>query len=91
MSYGPDVSLPGGVELIFILTLSLLLIVGVVVFIVVSSVRSRRVLQEAGLEPLVAQQKTLEQRLSDLEDLRARGVLSESEYAASRAAVLIQS
>lgn len=100
--------LPGSGELIFsgIVALFLLLFVCAVVFIVVSAVRSRRVLREAGLDPLTAQaqiaarfangplaapNKTLEQRLSELEDLRARGVISEIEYATSRAAVLVES
>ena len=97
---------PGGSELLLVGIFALvpLLVVGVVVFVVVSAVRSRRVLAEAGLDPLAAQaqlaarlangplatqQKTLEQRLSELDDLRARGVISESEHAASRAAALL--
>ena len=99
-------NLPGGFELIFIglFALVLLLFVCVMVFVVISSVRSRRVLREAGLDPLTAQaqiaarfangplatqHKTLEQRLSELDDLRTRGVISESEHAASRAAALL--
>jgi hypothetical protein len=77
----------------------------VLVLIVRSSVRSRRVLREHGLDPYAAQAeiavrlaqgplgtpaKTLEQRLTELDDLHHRGVISGEEHAAARHAALVE-
>jgi hypothetical protein len=84
-----------GVVALFVLT--------VVVIVVVSAVRSRRVLRESGLDPLAApaqiaarlahgllgaQQKSLEQRLAELDDLHRRGVITTAEHDAARTAAL---
>ena len=78
-------------------------IVVVLVMGVVSAVRSRKVLRDAGLDPLAAhaqiaarlahgplgaQEKSLEQRLAELDDLHRRGVISSTEHEAARAEAL---
>jgi cytochrome c-type biogenesis protein CcmH/NrfG len=80
-----------------------LFILAVVAFIVTSVLRSRRVLRDSGLDPLAVPAqlaarfaqgrlatpaKTLEQRLSELDDLRARGLISPEEHDAARRAAL---
>lgn len=77
--------------------------VGVLAFIVASIVRSRRALQEAGLDPLAAQAQLagrvanssllapptgVEGRLRELDDLRARRVITAEEYERARATAL---
>lgn len=73
---------------------------------ITSMVRSRRVLRDAGLDPLAAgaeiaarfakgplasAPKSLEVRLAELEDLHRRGVISDTELATARAAALADS
>jgi hypothetical protein len=68
-------------------------------------VRNRRALREVGLDPftagaqltgklmgspLLAPAKTLEQRLAELDDLHARGVISDAEHTSGRAAALAE-
>ena len=83
-----------------------LLVLGGFVLAAVTAVRNRRVLKDAGLDPLAAEaqlavrfaqsgmlapaatRKTLEQRLAELTDLHARGVISDEELAAARARTL---
>jgi hypothetical protein len=75
----------------------------VFVMVVLSAVRSRRVLRDSGLDPLAAhaqiaarlangplatQGKTLEQRLAELDDLHRRGVITAAEHGAARTAAL---
>src|SRR6476646_4370246 len=75
----------------------------VVVMIGISIARNRRVLRDSGLDPLAARAqiaarlsqvpltspaKSLEQRLSELDDLHRRGVITESEHRAARTAAL---
>jgi hypothetical protein len=80
-----------------------LLIVAVGVMVVTGALRSRRVLRDSGLDPLsvpaqiavrlaqgpaAAPAKSLEQRLTELDDLHRRGVISDAEHAAARGAAL---
>jgi hypothetical protein len=82
-----------------------LFIVTVSGFIVTSLVRSRRVLRNNGLDPLAVPAqlavrlargplpipaKSLEARLTELEDLRRRGLITEAEHDAARRAALEQ-
>src|SRR3978361_1466473 len=75
----------------------------VVTFIVTTAIRSRRVLRANGLDPLAAgaqiaarmsrgplatPAQSLEQRLSELDDLHRRGVITDAEYEAARTAAL---
>ncbi|HVQ87533.1 MAG TPA: SHOCT domain-containing protein [Actinomycetes bacterium] len=79
------------------------LFVAVVVFIVVSATRSRAALKAGGLDPLAAEAQlavqaahsgllapaqSLEQRLAELDDLQARGVITADEQQAARAQLL---
>ena len=85
------------------------LLIFVVVFIiavafgVTSAVRSRKVLRDAGLDPMAAQAelaarlargplagpaKSLEQRLIELDDLHRRGLITDAEHGAARSAAL---
>ena len=80
-----------------------LFFVAVVALIVTTALRSRRVLRENGLDPLAAgaqlaarlsrgplatPPQTLAQRLSELDDLHRRGMITEGEYSAARTAAL---
>lgn len=79
------------------------LFVLVVAFMVTSATRGRRVLKQAGLDPLAAEaqlaaraagsqllapQRSLEERLRELDDLRSRGVITDAEHATARATAL---
>jgi uncharacterized membrane protein len=79
------------------------LFVGIVVFMVVAATRSKRALEAGGLDPLAAEAqlaaraansallappRSLEARLAELDDLRARGVISAEELATARAKAL---
>jgi hypothetical protein len=79
------------------------LFVLIVVFIVISSVKNWRALKQAGVDPLAAQgqlagqlansdllagRQSTEDRLRELDDLRARGVINDEEHRAARAAAL---
>ena len=79
------------------------LFLAVVIMIGISIARSRRVLRDSGLDPLTARAqiaarlshgplatpaKSLEQRLSELDDLRRRGMITESEHRTARTAAL---
>ena len=81
----------------------LLGILTVAAFVVTGLVRSRRVLRDSGLDPLAAHAqiatrlaqgplatpaKSLEQRLSELDDLHRRGLISTEEHDAARRAAL---
>jgi len=81
------------------IALFVLLFVAAVVLIVVMAVRNARKARELGHDPLTMQTelvaramdspllatpKPLEQRLAELDDLRARGVISEDEHRAAR-------
>ena len=80
-----------------------LFILAVFVMVVLSAVRSRRVLRAGGLDPLAAHaqlavrlaegppgasRKPLEQRLAELDDLHRRGVITAAEHGAARSAAL---
>ena len=85
-----------------------LVVLGGMVLVVVVALRNRKVLKDAGLDPLTAEAQlavrfahsgllspaaspaTLEQRLAELADLHARGVISDEELAAARAKALQQ-
>lgn len=92
----------GGVFALFFVVFAIVF-VGVLALIITSVLRSRRVLKDAGLDPLAAEaemvalaahsrvlapQRTLESRLAELDDLAARGVISADEHAAARARAL---
>jgi hypothetical protein len=79
------------------------LFVGFLVFLVVAGVRNKRALEAGGLDPLAAEaqlaaraansgllapRRSLEERLGELDDLRARGVISAEELATARAKAL---
>ena len=79
------------------------LFVTIVVLVVRTAVRSRRVLRDAGFDPLAAQAQiaarlaggplgtratSLEQRLTELDDLHRRGLISGEEHEAGRRAAL---
>jgi len=80
-----------------------LFFVAVVALIVTTALRSRKVLHDSGLDPLAARAQiaarlsrgplatplqSLAQRLSELDDLRRRGMITEAEYVTARAAAL---
>jgi len=80
-----------------------LIILAVVVLIVRSAIRSRQVLRDSGLDPLAAHAqiaariatgplgtpaKSLEQRLTEVDDLRRRGLITEAEHGEARRAAL---
>jgi HAMP domain-containing protein len=75
----------------------------IVAFGVTSAVRSRKVLRDAGLDPMAVEAeiaarlargplagpaKSLEQRLTELDDLHRRGLISDAEHAAARSTAL---
>jgi hypothetical protein len=75
----------------------------VLVLIVKTTVRSRKVLRDNGLDPLAARAqlavrlargplgtpaKSLEQRLSELDDLHRRGLITDDEHSTARRAAL---
>ena len=81
----------------------LVVFVLVVVFSAYSAIRNWRTLKTAGLDPmtahaqiagqlanseLLAVEKSTEQRLRELDDLHARGVINDEEHRAARAAAL---
>jgi hypothetical protein len=81
------------------------LFVGFLVFLVVAGVRNKRALEAGGLDPLAAEaqlaaraansgllapRRSLEERLGELDDLRARGVISAEELATARAKALAE-
>ena len=81
----------------------LILFVVVVGFIIFTWVKNWRAFKQAGLDPIAAQseiagrlmnsellapEQTLEQRLGELDDLHARGVISDEEHRAARAKAL---
>lgn len=95
----------GLVELLIVafFLLFVVMFIGVVFFMVMSAARSKKALEDAGLDPLAAEAqlagraadsqllappRTLEERLRELDDLHARGVISGDEHAAARARAL---
>jgi competence protein ComGC len=92
-----------GIVVVFVLVV--VMFVSVVLVIAVSASRSRRVLKDAGLDPLAAEaqlaaqasqsrllapERTLEERLRELDDLHTRGVISDEERATTRARLLAE-
>jgi hypothetical protein len=86
-----------------VLAVILVLFLVTVVGIVISVARSRRVLRDNGLDPLAARAQiaariargplaapaqNLEQRLSELDDLHRRGVITDAEHSVARRAAL---
>src|SRR5947199_6820755 len=80
-----------------------LFFVAVVVLIVTVALRSGKVLRDNGLDPLTARAQiaarisrgplaaptqSLAQRLSELDDLHGRGMITDAEYSAARTAAL---
>ncbi|TYP89085.1 SHOCT domain-containing protein [Blastococcus xanthinilyticus] len=76
---------------------------GALAYIVTTAVRSRRVLRDAGLDPVAAPAQlvarlaqgplarpatSLEARLAELDDLHRRGLITAAEHAAARARAL---
>jgi uncharacterized membrane protein len=72
-----------GIVVVFVLVV--IMFVSVVLVIAVSASRSRRPLKDDGLPPT-----TLEERLLELDDLHARGVISDEERATTRARLLAE-
>ena len=81
----------------------MVLFVLIVVFVVISSVKNWRALKKAGVDPLavqgqlagqlansqlLAEEQSVEERLRELDDLHARGVISDEEHRTARAAAL---
>jgi hypothetical protein len=77
----------------------------VLVLVVRSTLRSRRVLRAHGIDPMAAQaelavrlaqgplgtpSKSLEQRLAELDDLHRRGLITADEHGAARRAALVE-
>ena len=100
---------PGGgdfpVLFLVVFAIAGVFILTVFVLVVVSAVRSRRVLRDNGLDPLAAHAQIaarlahgplataapgLEERLTELDGLRRRGLISEAEHAAARTAALTE-
>ena len=92
-----------GVLIVVFFVLFVFLFVGVVFFMVMTAARSKRALEEGGLDPLAAEaqlaaraansqllapRRSLEDRLRELDDLRSRGVISDEEHASARAKAL---
>ena len=93
------------VGIVVLFVLFVVMFVAVVLVIAVSAGRSRRALKDAGLDPLAAEaqlaaqaahsrllapQRSLEERLRELDDLAARGVITAEEKAATRARLLAE-
>jgi len=95
----------GGFPLFFRIAFVLvgLLVLVVFVVVVISAVRSRKVLRDSGLDPMTAhaglaariaqgplaqRPRTLEERLGELDDLHRRGTITDAEHAAARKAAL---
>jgi hypothetical protein len=83
--------------------LALIAVVAVTVFVIVAIVRNRNALKAGGLDPVTAQSElavklansellapyaSLENRLAELADLQARGVISADEHSTARARLL---
>ena len=86
------------------LCIALAFIASVFVFTILGIVKGRRTLLDAGINPLTAQAQlaaklmnseilaptqSLEQRLTELDDLHRRGVISSEEHATARAKALV--
>ncbi len=93
----PDLELPPFLQIAF--AVFALFFVFVLVMIVRTMVRSRKVLRDAGLDPMAADAEIavrlargplgspapgLEQRLAELDDLHRRGVITPAEHEAAR-------
>lgn len=99
-----DVPFAGfGIVFIVIAVVSVVVIIGVVVLIVLVVARNARKVRQAGYDPLTLNAElatrvldssvlqptqTIEQRLAEVEDLRARGVISAEEREKARAEIL---
>ncbi|NEK85737.1 SHOCT domain-containing protein [Blastococcus saxobsidens] len=98
---------PGFPELPLVMVIAMgvfgVVFLGVVAVIVTTAVRSRRVLRDAGLDPVAAPAQlaarlaqgplgrpatTLETRLAELDDLRRRGLITPEEHASARRTAL---
>ena len=92
-----------GVIMIGFFILFGILFVGILAFIIIAIVRNAQKARQAGYDPLTMQTelttkamssellqpaKTVEQRLAELDDLRARGVITDEERDAARAEIL---
>ncbi len=92
-----------GALFIVMLVLGGLFFAAVVAFMVVAIVRNAAKAKELGHDPLTMEtelaaraidsqlltpERTLEERLAELQDLHARGVIADDEYAAARAQAL---
>jgi len=94
---------PIELAMIGLVLLFIVFFIFVVTMIVISAVRSRAALKQAGLDPMAAEAQIagrlanstvlaptqpLEARLTELTDLRSRGVISEDEYQTARSRAL---
>ena len=95
----------GLVELLIVVifVIFVIMFVGIVLFMALAAARSKRALEDGGLDPLAAEaqlaaraansqllapRRSLEERLAELDDLRSRGVISADEHATARAKAL---
>jgi hypothetical protein len=91
------------VAVVLFFVLFVVMFIGVVFFIVMSAARSKKALEDGGLDPLAAEAqlaaraahsqllaptRSIEDRLRELDDLHSRGVISDDEHAAARAKTL---
>jgi hypothetical protein len=89
--------------IVVIFIVFVVMFIGIVFFMVMSAARSKKALEDGGLDPLAAEaqlaaraansqllapRRSLEDRLTELDDLRSRGVISEEEHATARAKAL---
>jgi hypothetical protein len=93
------------VLIVVIFVIFVFMFIGIVLFMALTAARSKRALEAGGLDPLAAEaqiaaraansqllapRRSLEDRLTELDDLRTRGVNSEEEYATARAKALAE-
>ena len=93
------------VLIVVIFVIFVIMFVGIVLFMALAAARSKRALEDGGLDPLAAEaqlaaraansqllapRRSLEDRLAELDDLRSRGVISEEEHTTARAKALAE-
>ena len=93
------------VLIVVIFVIFVFMFVGIVLFMALAAARSKRALEAGGLDPLAAEaqlaaraansqllapRRSLEDRLTELDDLRTRGVISVVEHAPARARALAE-
>jgi hypothetical protein len=91
------------VLIVAVFVLFVIMFVSVVIVMTLAAGRSKKALEGAGLDPLAAEAqpaaraassqllaptRTIEERLRELDDLHARGLISDDEHATARAKAL---